>query len=643
MLNLYHINKRYYQNKKLIFSLKDINISFLDKGLYSIIGPSGSGKSTLLSIIIGLEKPDEGYLEYNGERITNYEQFRKNNIGILFQNYNLLDDYDGSFNYQLPLLYDELQDNGKIYKNFNIDEEMLCQKANNLSGGEKQRLALCRALSRNPSIIVADEPTGSLDYDNGIRLMKTLSTISKNNLVIVVTHDRTLANKYSDYIVSIDDGRISQITTLNRRKSHFDFKHKTKKYDKDSAIYTVKKRIFSNKIKFLCLVFAMFLSIFSSSTSFLINNNISSEIKAQHENYIDYNVVSISKQKIISSDETRLKTVQVIRPTINELYGIKKHISFIDYGYDFSALLKPTLYDLNYNKISTNIKFSPLFDIKNLNYNEAICNNIFKELYDEDELILKIKVNIRLNEKIEVFSMETKVKIVDMKSENRNLNSPTLFYNYYAYEKYLNDLYVNDVKSWLSIIKDANDFASVTNYSMLLYLEKKDIVNLNKLTNNISLNGFYYKITNNAININNALRGVEDTMSIVCKLLIFLSLVSFSLIIIVASYADIFSYRKESAIKEAVGIKSKYIFKEFLLKNTISLFISSIASLILNAFLTNYTKSINIFNIKFSNLFLGYLPSLIIFTVIAFILITLFTLISYLLCSRHIYEELRNE
>ena len=206
MLKLENINKSY--NNELI--LKNINLYFENTGFISILGPSGSGKTTLLNIISGLIKPDSGTIQYNNLLLNKFnrkswDSFRTYNLSYIFQDYKLLEDIT-------------VIDNIKILTNNNNKIKQLLakleinkiqkQKVNKLSGGEKQRVAIARALANDPDILLADEPTGALDTINSVKIMNILKEISKNKLVIIVTHNIELAKKYSDKIIYIKDGTI---------------------------------------------------------------------------------------------------------------------------------------------------------------------------------------------------------------------------------------------------------------------------------------------------------------------------------------------------------------------------------------------------------------------------------------------------
>ncbi len=216
MLELVKVKKVYKTKSGNTSALKEISLSFPKSGMVFITGKSGSGKTTLLNIIGGLDGFDSGNIILDGKDFkdftqSDYNSYRNTFIGFIFQEYNLLSEYTVQKNLELAT---ELQ-GGKIDKKYIDDilkivdlEGLNYRRTNELSGGQKQRVAIARALIKNPKIIMADEPTGALDSATGIAVINTLKKLSKDKLVIVVSHDLELAEKYADRIIRLVDGNI---------------------------------------------------------------------------------------------------------------------------------------------------------------------------------------------------------------------------------------------------------------------------------------------------------------------------------------------------------------------------------------------------------------------------------------------------
>ncbi|NWF76902.1 MAG: ABC transporter ATP-binding protein [Nitrospirae bacterium] len=205
--------EKYYGNNRV---LKGINLEVEKAEFISIMGSSGSGKSTLLNLIGGMDKPEKGSIFVNGSEISAYtdEQltlYRRKKVGFIFQFFNLLPNISVVENIQMPLLLNGDENIKKVYEI--IERVGLKGKENvypyQLSGGEQQRVAIARALIHNPEIILADEPTGSLDSETGIMIMELITQLAKETgkTIILVTHESYIA-EYAKRIIRIKDGFI---------------------------------------------------------------------------------------------------------------------------------------------------------------------------------------------------------------------------------------------------------------------------------------------------------------------------------------------------------------------------------------------------------------------------------------------------
>lgn len=218
LISLKNIVKVYGKGDIETYALNGINIDINEGEMIAIMGPSGSGKSTLLNIIGCIDKPTKGEYTLNGNNIHNLKQqelaaIRNINIGFVFQSFNLLNEYNLIDNVTLPLIYKKGFDGSmkktaiEILKKVGL-EKHANKKPTELSGGQQQRVAIARALITNPSIILADEPTGALDKKNGKEIMELLTSInSTGTTIIIITHDPCIA-KYCSRTILIEDGLI---------------------------------------------------------------------------------------------------------------------------------------------------------------------------------------------------------------------------------------------------------------------------------------------------------------------------------------------------------------------------------------------------------------------------------------------------
>lgn len=220
MIRIEKIDKYFNRFKKnKIHVINNTSLEFGNKGLVALLGPSGSGKTTLLNVIGGLDKVRKGNIYINDKKITkrlqgHIDKIRNLNIGYIFQDYKLIEDMSVYDNVALVLKMIGIKDKKEIERRvlYVLDKVgMLRYKrrpCNMLSGGERQRVGIARAIAKNPSIIIADEPTGNLDSKNSVEIMNIIKAISKDKLVILVTHETNLAKFYASRIIELEDGKI---------------------------------------------------------------------------------------------------------------------------------------------------------------------------------------------------------------------------------------------------------------------------------------------------------------------------------------------------------------------------------------------------------------------------------------------------
>ena len=217
-LKLNNLSKKYERNKSLKV-LNNINFKFESGKVYSIVGPSGSGKSTLLNLLSLIDIPSSGFIEFNNKKIdTNStienDSIRSKNIGIIYQDKNLLADFTALENVLFPSLLvtkdkkKSIDLAKKLIKQFGLNFRFN-HFPSELSGGENQRIAIARAIINEPNIILADEPTGSLDFENAKQIFKILFNLkNKNRIIIFATHNRYFANM-ADCKIKMIDGKMT--------------------------------------------------------------------------------------------------------------------------------------------------------------------------------------------------------------------------------------------------------------------------------------------------------------------------------------------------------------------------------------------------------------------------------------------------
>ncbi len=208
------------KNAAPVEALKGINVQFGENGMIFILGKSGCGKSTLLNLLGGLDYPTAGEIVIEGKSSAeftklDYDNYRNTYVGFVFQEYNLLNEFTVRENVGLALQLQGKKPNGEQIDvmlkkvGLELDEK---RRPSELSGGQKQRVAIARALIKEPKIIFADEPTGALDSKTGNEILTLLKELSRDRLVIVVSHDEEFAYRFGDRVIEMADGQIIKDT-----------------------------------------------------------------------------------------------------------------------------------------------------------------------------------------------------------------------------------------------------------------------------------------------------------------------------------------------------------------------------------------------------------------------------------------------
>lgn len=219
MFDIKNITMIYDMEKtEKVYALGGFDLKLPDKGLIGIIGPSGSGKSTLMYCLSTLKAPTDGRIIYNGKELTKLknserENIRRNEFGFVFQRHFLVPYMSAVDNVTVAAASKtpEVEEKAKkLLAGFGLTEKEFGKRPAKLSGGQRQRAAIARAMINNPNVLFADEPTAALDHENAFAVMKILKEYSKENLVLVITHDRSILSD-ADSIIEMWDGKISAI------------------------------------------------------------------------------------------------------------------------------------------------------------------------------------------------------------------------------------------------------------------------------------------------------------------------------------------------------------------------------------------------------------------------------------------------
>lgn len=292
MILLKNIIKDYLTNKETFRALNNINISFADKGFVAILGPSGCGKTTLLNIIGGLDKPTNGEIVINNKSSkdfidSDWDNYRNKRIGFVFQHFNLIPNLTILENIVMPLKLSGIDSKTAINKALEALkkvglEDLAKKKANVISGGQAQRVAIARAIINNPDIILADEPTGALDSVSSEQVLDVLKEVSKDHLVIMVTHAKEYATKYASRIIELKDGVVTKDSNnkriINNKKNKEGSFKKKSKMPILSIIKTSWKSFMNKKKRSIAITLATSIGIFGVALVLALTNGLNNYI-----------------------------------------------------------------------------------------------------------------------------------------------------------------------------------------------------------------------------------------------------------------------------------------------------------------------------------------------------------------------------
>ncbi len=479
-----NITLSYISKDEQQYVFKDMNLSISSFGLVSIVGESGCGKSTLLNLIAGYNK------EYKGEIKTFCSC---NQISFVFQNLQLIDHLSALENIALPLIV-----NGQKRKNAlkkaeeQMDKLSLLEfknrKIDELSGGQRARVALCRALVTESKIILADEPTGSLDSYTSREIMDELKKISKDHLVMIVTHNEDLAEEYSDVIYTVENYNMKKIKEVKYHTNVVEEKEKKLGSIRFTENILLSLSFLKNKIRrisfallFTSMCFAIVLMIFSALTT---GKN---EILNLGRNYYNYSLVELSynkKYEVENSNISLSKKVKLEQKDINTLNN--SLTNKIDCFPSLDFLIEPYMNYYSLGLLSKNkISFYPSRGDKNKisngrisnSYNEVVVNktllvNEKKKIGDEICIKYTKKINTTYLSTFtdDLIEINIPFRIVGVSIETELLNRPSVYYDYdKIYDFFINTKLINasdkfntsiTLKERLGYLSSSDDFLS---------------------------------------------------------------------------------------------------------------------------------------------------------------------------------------
>ena len=594
MFQISNVSKSFNKNKVL----KNINYSFPDTGFISIFGKSGSGKSTLLNLLFFLLKPDEGAISFNGKNTTKLKQkeiqiIRTNQIGFLFQSYNLFDELTVAENLLIPLYLNGSKKKDALLKiKASLEslgmEKYIDQKVSQLSGGEKQRISFLRAVINNPKVILTDEPTGALDNANSELLMKNLKDCSKQKLILNVSHNIDLSNKYSDETVLIKDGKIE---TTCKRKYYYHKKENLNEIKRNNSwknFFTklfIKKHIVRNIALTMSATFSLaFIQIFAGFFS-----NAQNSIYVAQQQTLNYTYSTVAYKEEVKIENSSLTLTKVSRPELDDLESLKKSVPSITFDINYSSIFPqypPFSFAKNFYE---SIEFIPLYNLTDQAYQPLLIkgniptNNDLEYVIVNNEFIKETKFDIAkiIGEEISIFcNIETYYKKLNKSNPIKDnfeikrelivsgvveefsyMNTPKVYFSNQGMLDYLSTIQLKNVSeklqknfSVLDLIEEAESTDQYSSFCLNCFIKNKDevpklfdFIKANE-TNNVGI-----EITSESFTLGESFKNLTTLFESSMIAFAIIAVIGSILIIGIISFSCFVEEKKSSAILTCLG------------------------------------------------------------------------------------------
>lgn len=639
LLRLSKVNKKYETSNGTRTVLNEVSLMLPENGFFSVVGKSGSGKSTLLNMISLMDTPTSGSIFYFNEDIGRWskkrkEQYRNKDIGIVFQGYHLLENQSVLFNIKLPALIGGKSEKEAdfaaktLLKSINFNESLYHKKCKDLSGGEKERVAILRALINEPKIILADEPTGSLDSENSIKIMNMFKDISKTRLVLMVSHNENLVSHYSDTIIHIKDGKIDQIDEKHKTN---DIKNegvvqkslRNKKWINHLSISNFKRRFKRNVISILSLTIGLVSTMLIVGFS---NGNRNSIINRSYQQ-LDYGVATFYKETSQNINGSKMSLIKVTRPTLIELNAnpLIANNFYIEPNCD--SLLSPGALIKCGDSSLDDVILSPIYSFLNNQSQSLLLHGHFPEEDSFDEIlinksaykqlkkkmnmdVINLELSIHYDYEFHYYTNEAKnpvikdnfifkknITIVGVVDDFDFLSTPKIYYPHAALKEILIESpmvnlsqYLEYEITWYELLLQAGENDAVSSYSYRLFLiEKNKQADLETIINSVKAP---YKLEANSIVITKTLLDLMTASTMGMEIFLFIAIMSTVLILGIISFSSYSEDKKTSAILTCLGANKSDIFSLYLNENILIGLISLLLSFIISPLLSWITNGI---------------------------------------------------
>ena len=574
------ICKSFRSESGAFFAVKKCSFALPEKGLIAIVGRSGSGKSTLLNLLSGIVKPTRGDIYFAGKKMRERKHPLLGYEGsFVFQHYNLIGGESAKRNVALPLLIrgmspskaDDLLKKVGLFHLKKMD-------VSKLSGGEKQRVALCRALATSPSVVFADEPTGALDEGNGRRVMEALKEVASERLVVMVSHNLELVSCYADAVLTIRDGVVEVPQALSRNTKQQPRVQRFKKGHGFMGRFLL-RNLRKNAAKDGMCFFSGFLGFTSILLSFGFFVGNGPAVEEELVRNLGYLQASVCKRTEVQVPGSKLTLVKQTRPETEETLELLDELGDVDvadnYEFFFPSSMTFTVGEQNYEPTA----FAPLFDISLHEFGSSllkkgspprlddftgcIVNEEFLARYGDDLFGETIEVSSRsvVNKggtSKEIF-IQAAFRIDAVVAEFGFMNSPRVYYSYPALASYLETITVGEGAEAISVVElvaSAKEDEAVSSYSSLIFVhDVSEMAKLFSLVGRCKQQGF--EIQSAPYSLREAFLGLSDAFTRSLVLFVGIALIGLCLILGMTTLSSIVAGKKETAILLVLGASRK--------------------------------------------------------------------------------------
>ena len=689
-----NICKSFSNGKQVNSVLKNISLSFPKSGLFSIVGKSGCGKSTLLNILMGIEKPTSGKIYFNGKDISKmndkeFSCYHLSGVSLVFQHYNLFNHLTALDNVILPQEIanknkKELTEKAKeLFTRFHI-ENLMSRKVSNLSGGEKQRIAILRSLISDPDAILCDEPTGALDVENSREIMEILREISREKLVIMVSHNKNLVEEFSDFILALKDGEI-----VDNQSQNFEQKNEPKKNSKISYSSRWKGKFIRHNLKRNAKknIFSIIACTLSFSAMF-ISVGFSEGSKSSQDDALKQNLsigfATASESQFVEIEGSPLLFEKTVKPRVDLIDKYFSDFKSIRYEENLSYFIcnYPACY-FEERKIN-NFEMIPLYDSTLKSYGKEMlikgnaCSGDFDEIIINEEFEKQLNCNA-LNKTIiinnessinyqtgdeklpfvkDTLNFTKRMKIVGVIHEFSFLNTPKIYFSYKGAKEFLKNEVMENASNitghrmtYFDYLENCNNDDPVGSYSSYLFIT--DINEIEPFFERINkMKEEPLQITSKPFETKETYSTFINSFSSTLVIFVIIAFAGINFILGMISLSTFLENRKNTAILTCLGARNSSIYAIHLIENYLIIFLSFISSIFLANFLQSKLNKIIFTKFMLKNLISIPLKSfvgvpfglVIILGIIAFVCSTLFTLIPMIIYRHNsLTDELRDE